>query len=255
MAFIPPPPQQFKLKREYFGSRHYLTKCALQNKLLNQNFVILESFFFSGEVTSYTDTSYCIHILWEVCRSFFFWATLYNLVSQTCCHFDVPVHVWICPEAWTWDWDKISNRMRRLHYCFGGVLWKVKTISPSDLPSKYKAKIMLMGRVANHGLWTHTCLYTNFLLQLFPPTPVGGGGGVGVGGITLIWELTGLWDSKGGSELIPQFLVYTLFSLPPKFPHLYQFETYWHQPMKYTIPCIRMIECEEMDPAPHPTTF
>ena len=27
--------------------------------------------FFSGEVTSYTDTSYCIHILWEVCRSVF----------------------------------------------------------------------------------------------------------------------------------------------------------------------------------------
>ena len=27
--------------------------------------------FFSGEVTSYTDTSYCIHILWEVSRSVF----------------------------------------------------------------------------------------------------------------------------------------------------------------------------------------
>ena len=27
---------------------------------------------FSGEVTSYTDTSYCIHILWEVYRSVFF---------------------------------------------------------------------------------------------------------------------------------------------------------------------------------------
>ena len=33
--------------------------------------------FFSGEVTSYTDTSYCIHILWEVSHSIFFWATLY----------------------------------------------------------------------------------------------------------------------------------------------------------------------------------
>ena len=33
--------------------------------------------FFSGEVPSYTDTSYCIHILWEVSRSVFFWATLY----------------------------------------------------------------------------------------------------------------------------------------------------------------------------------
>ena len=39
--------------------------------------VILVSFF-SWEVTSYTDTSYCIHILWEACRSVFFWATLYN---------------------------------------------------------------------------------------------------------------------------------------------------------------------------------
>ena len=28
--------------------------------------------FFSGEDTSYTDTSYCIHILWEVCRSVFY---------------------------------------------------------------------------------------------------------------------------------------------------------------------------------------
>ena len=28
--------------------------------------------FFSGEVTSYTDVSYCIHILWEVCRSVFY---------------------------------------------------------------------------------------------------------------------------------------------------------------------------------------
>ena len=32
------------------------------------NLVILVSFC-SGEVTSYTDTIYCIHILWEVCRS------------------------------------------------------------------------------------------------------------------------------------------------------------------------------------------
>ena len=34
--------------------------------------------FFSGEVTSYTDISYCIHILREVCRSIFLWATLYS---------------------------------------------------------------------------------------------------------------------------------------------------------------------------------
>ena len=39
--------------------------------------VIMVSLF-SGEVTSSTDTSYCIHILWEVCLSVFFWATLYR---------------------------------------------------------------------------------------------------------------------------------------------------------------------------------
>ena len=31
---------------------------------------------FSGEVTSYTDTSYCIHILWEVSVPFFLGHTL-----------------------------------------------------------------------------------------------------------------------------------------------------------------------------------
>ena len=36
--------------------------------------------FFSGEVTSCTDTSYSIHILWEVSRFVFFWATLYNAI-------------------------------------------------------------------------------------------------------------------------------------------------------------------------------
>ena len=33
---------------------------------------------FSGEVTLYTDISYCIYISWEVSHSVFFWATLYN---------------------------------------------------------------------------------------------------------------------------------------------------------------------------------
>ena len=39
--------------------------------------------FSSGEVTSYTDTSYCIHILWEVSCSGFFWATLYTCAKAT----------------------------------------------------------------------------------------------------------------------------------------------------------------------------
>ena len=38
--------------------------------------------FFSGEVTSYTDTSYCIYILWEVSRRFF-WATCIGASSLT----------------------------------------------------------------------------------------------------------------------------------------------------------------------------
>ena len=55
-------------KGKIWGARHCLTKCALQNKLLNQN---CWSSLFSGEVTSYTDTSYCTHTSWEVCRSAF----------------------------------------------------------------------------------------------------------------------------------------------------------------------------------------
>ena len=48
-------------------------KQATEPKLL-----ILVSFF-SGEVTSYTDTSHCNRILREICRSVFLWATLYKL--------------------------------------------------------------------------------------------------------------------------------------------------------------------------------
>ena len=54
-----------------FGSWHCLTKWALENKLINETWWSWYNFF-SGEVTSYTDTSYCIHILWDVCRSVFF---------------------------------------------------------------------------------------------------------------------------------------------------------------------------------------
>ena len=68
-SFIQP---QVKLKMGNFGPRHCLTKCALESK---PKLLILVPFF-SGEVTSYTDTSYCIHILWDVCRSVFL-ATLY----------------------------------------------------------------------------------------------------------------------------------------------------------------------------------
>ena len=49
-----------------FGSACRVTQQVTEPKLL-----ILVSFF-SGEVTSYTDTSYCIHIMLEVCRSIFY---------------------------------------------------------------------------------------------------------------------------------------------------------------------------------------
>ena len=60
----------FALKRGNFGPRHCLTKCTLENNLLNQNCWSWYHFF-SGEDTSSTDTSYCIHILWEICWSVF----------------------------------------------------------------------------------------------------------------------------------------------------------------------------------------
>ena len=60
-----------KLKRKIFGPRHCLTKCALYRKQISEpKWLILVSFF-SGEVTSYTDSSYSIHILWEVSVQFF----------------------------------------------------------------------------------------------------------------------------------------------------------------------------------------
>ena len=50
------------------GPWHCLTKCALENKQLNQNGW---SWYHFSQVknTSYTDTRYCIHILWEACCS------------------------------------------------------------------------------------------------------------------------------------------------------------------------------------------
>ena len=41
-------------------------------KLTTEPKLLIVVSFFSGQVTSYTDTSYCIHILWEVYHSFFF---------------------------------------------------------------------------------------------------------------------------------------------------------------------------------------
>ena len=53
-----------------------VTKCALENKLLNQN--CWSWYHFSQEKLPHTLIYvYCIYILWEVCRSYFLWATLY----------------------------------------------------------------------------------------------------------------------------------------------------------------------------------
>ena len=58
-------PFQLKLMQ---NECHFGTKCVIKNKLLNQNYWSWYHIF-SGEDTPSTDTSYCIHILWEVCRS------------------------------------------------------------------------------------------------------------------------------------------------------------------------------------------
>ena len=68
----------FKLKREDFGSRHCLTKCTLENKLLNQNWW---SWYFSQEKLPHTlipviASTYCGSMPFH-----FFWATLYISLS------------------------------------------------------------------------------------------------------------------------------------------------------------------------------
>ena len=62
----------FKPKREK-GNFWVLTlshKMHSRKQTTEPKLLILVSFF-SGEDTSSTDTSYCIHILWAVCRSVF----------------------------------------------------------------------------------------------------------------------------------------------------------------------------------------
>ena len=90
-------PEKMDTKITNFGSlslfsrAHYFCETMSRLKLCPRKqttglkLVILVSFI-SGEVTSYTDNSYCIHILWEVCRSVFFWATLYNYVKVNKLH-------------------------------------------------------------------------------------------------------------------------------------------------------------------------
>ena len=55
------------------------------------NLMILVSFF-SGEVTSYTDTNYCILIILEVCRSVFMGHPVYVFLLRTSCH--APLFFW-----------------------------------------------------------------------------------------------------------------------------------------------------------------
>ena len=53
---------------QHFGSWHYLTKCALENRLLNQNWWSWYHFSQKKLPHVYTDTRYmyCIHMLWGV---------------------------------------------------------------------------------------------------------------------------------------------------------------------------------------------
>ena len=52
----------------FWGATILSDKMGPRKQTTEPNLLILVSFF-SGEVTPYTDNSYCIHMLWEVCRS------------------------------------------------------------------------------------------------------------------------------------------------------------------------------------------
>ena len=62
---------RLRLKRKIWGLDIASQKCALEKQTTEPKLLILVSFF-SGEVTSCTDTNYCILLMLEVCRSMFF---------------------------------------------------------------------------------------------------------------------------------------------------------------------------------------
>ena len=96
MAFIQP---KFKLKRENVGPRHCLTKCALENKLLNQNCWSL--YYFSQKlphtlipgIASTYSGKYAVPFLWATLHirklfSFFihvYWHLLHRAWVKTKC--------------------------------------------------------------------------------------------------------------------------------------------------------------------------
>ena len=57
----------FKLKREKIVSQRIFPR-----KQTTEPHLLILVLFFSGEVTSYTNTSYCIQMLLEVCHSIFY---------------------------------------------------------------------------------------------------------------------------------------------------------------------------------------
>ena len=77
-------------KGRILGHQHCVTKRAIENKILNQNLILGHELLFSREDTSPTDTSYCIHILWEVCCSVFIEAPCISRCAavsvQSCSH-------------------------------------------------------------------------------------------------------------------------------------------------------------------------
>ena len=66
-----------KAEKGTFWNSTLSHKMCPRNQTTEPKLLTLESFF-SGEVTSYTDTSHCIHISWEVCRSGFYGSPCLN---------------------------------------------------------------------------------------------------------------------------------------------------------------------------------
>ena len=70
-----------KAEKGEFGASTLSHKMCPRKQTTETNLLILVSFF-SGEDTSYYDTSYCIHILWEVCRSVFLGHPVYIYITS-----------------------------------------------------------------------------------------------------------------------------------------------------------------------------
>ena len=83
--------------------------------------------FFSGEVTPYTDTSYSIHILWEVCRSVIYGPPCIDEMPFWFSTDDMTLCNVTCVQKVVWNnTDMQPNRWPLLHLCNVGNLWDNK---------------------------------------------------------------------------------------------------------------------------------